>query len=106
MKRPTMVANPDAQAIAANMAKLPDLCYSVHIESGDTVVLKKGEKGFYDTGYGAQGDAVVDRLNERLGVTRQQRAAMELGSLVGFHAPGADPDRYDANGKPLKRAAA
>jgi hypothetical protein len=89
-------------AATENMAKLPDLCYAVHIENGHTVVLKKGEVGFFDTGYGPQGQDIVDRLNERLGVTKAQAAAMELGSIAGFHAPGADPDRYDADGKPKR----
>lgn len=87
--------------LSQNLAKLPDLCYSVSLIDGITIVLKKGETGYYDTGYGVQGEDAVNRLNERLGVTRQQRAAMELGSIAGFHAPGANPDMYDEAGKPL-----
>uniref|UniRef100_A0AB74UII9 Uncharacterized protein n=1 Tax=Caulobacter phage BL57 TaxID=3348355 RepID=A0AB74UII9_9VIRU len=81
-----------------NLAALPDLCYAVSLETGETIVLKKDETGYYPTGYGVQGQEVVDRLNERLGVTKAQVAAMTLGSVAGFHAPGADPACYDENG--------
>lgn len=97
------LAQSDSQGAAnANISKLPELCYAVHIENGHTVVLKRGEVGYFDTGYGPQGQDIVDRLNERLGVTKAQAAAMELGSIAGFHAPGADPDRYDDAGKPKR----
>ncbi|AXQ68409.1 hypothetical protein HOT99_gp208 [Caulobacter phage CcrBL10] len=82
-----------------NLAALPDLCYAVSPADGTTVVLKKDETGYYPTGYGVQGQDVVDSLNERMGVTKQQRAAMEFGSIAGFHAPGASIDHYDENGR-------
>ncbi|AFO71627.1 hypothetical protein Ccr2_gp212c [Caulobacter phage Ccr2] len=82
-----------------NLAALPDLCYSINIETGETVILKKDETGYYPTDYGVQGEAAVTAMNQRMGVTPAQRAAMEIGSMAGFHAPGANPDRYDENGR-------
>jgi hypothetical protein len=93
----TRKANPPLPT--PDMRKLPELCYSAHISTGETVVLKRGEKGYHDTGYGVQGEEAINRLNERLGVSRPQRAAMEFGSILGFNVPGADPDYYGADGK-------
>ena len=87
------------EAAVANLAKLPELCYAVHPTEGKTIILKAGEIGYHDPDYGVQGEEAVNRLNERMGVTRQQRAAMELGSIFGYHCPVADPDGYDATGK-------
>ena len=36
-----------------------------------------------------------------MGVTKAQAAAMEAGSMFGWHVPGADPKNYDDNGLPL-----
>lgn len=101
MPKPQMTAIERAQAAAANEAKLPEVCYAIHMESGNTIVLKRGEIGFHDPQYGVQGEEAVNRLNERMGVTRQQRAAMEAGSIFGYHLPIADPDRYDSLGNRL-----
>ncbi len=85
--------------LSQNLAKLPETCYSVSLIDETTIVLKRGETGYYETGYGVQGEDAVNSLNARMGVSRQQRAAMELGSMVGFHAPGANPDMYGEDGK-------
>jgi hypothetical protein len=43
----------------------------------------------------------ADELNASQGVTPAQREAMLHGSMFGFHTPGADCDRYAADGTPL-----
>ncbi len=101
-KTKTLTAPERAAVLMANMAKLPELCYGVHLSSGETVVLKAGEAGYHDTGYGQQGEAAVNSLNERMGVSRQQRAAMEFGSVIGFDVPGADPDLYAGDGRRVR----
>jgi len=86
-----------------DLSKLPELCYGAHITTGETIVIKRGEKGYHDTGYGVQGEEAINSINQRMGVTRQQRAAMEFGSIIGFDVPGCDPDYYGADGKRLAR---
>ena len=46
----------------------------------------------------AQNCALADYNNERLGVTREQRLAMECGSMHGWNVPGANPKAYEQNG--------
>ncbi|AFU88203.1 hypothetical protein CcrColossus_gp333 [Caulobacter phage CcrColossus] len=82
-----------------NIAALPELAYAVMPSSGDTVIIKRGEMGYHDPGYGPQGEAVVKNLNDRMGVTPAQAAAMFNGSLFGWHTPAANPDAYDDSGQ-------
>jgi hypothetical protein len=88
-------------AVAANCAKLPELCYSEDLANpGKVILLKRGEEGYYpfdSQGYVAD---LIPLYNAKLGVTPAQRMAMELGSLAGFHVPGANPDEHDNAIKP------
>ena len=81
---------------------LPDCCYSVNKVTGEIIILKKGEPGFYKTDIPSKGRdesrELADHQNEILGVTKAQAAAMYMGSLCGFDTPGADPRNYDADG--------
>ncbi len=89
---------------------LPDCCYSVNKVTGELIILKKGEKGFYRTDITTKGREesreLADFQNGKLGVTKAQEAAMYWGSLNGFDTPGADPKQFDADGimiKPVRR---
>lgn len=42
-------------------------------------------------------------INEALGVTQAQAAAIQAGSMFGFDCPAADPANYDAAGKMLRQ---
>lgn len=46
---------------------------------------------------------IVDRLNELEGVTPAQASAMAVGSMFGWHVPGADPDNYNPDGTPKRK---
>ena len=85
---------------------LPDCCYSVNKVTGEMIVLKKGERGFYRTDIPTKGREesreLADFQNGKLGVTKTQEAAMYWGSLYGFDTPGADPRQYDENGNMIK----
>ena len=89
------------------LSDLPDCCYSVNKVTGEVIILKKGEKGFYKTDIPTKGHdesrELADFQNGKLGVTKAQEAAMYWGSLNGFDTLGADPKRFDENGVMLKR---
>lgn len=84
---------------------LPDICYTTLNTTGELILVKRGETGYWPTeGYATNEmfptfDAVADLLNEKRGVTKAQRAAMTAGSIFGFDVPAADPARYDENGR-------
>ena len=86
---------------------LPDVCYGVNNMTGEIILLKKGEKGFYKTDIPTKDKAesveFANEYNEKLGVTKAQAAAMYWGSLCGFDTPGADPKQYDETGHIIRR---
>ncbi len=85
---------------------LPDCCYSVNKTTGEIIILKKGETGFYKTDIPTTGREesreLADFQNNKLGVTKAQEAAMYWGSVYGFDTRGADPKQYDADGVMMK----
>lgn len=86
--------NPFSQH-AANMAALPELCYTVTPE-GELVVVERGTMGHYP------GPAVAGRTahdyashqNTQMGVTPEQERAMIAGSMFGWDKALAHPDFY------------
>lgn len=88
--------------LQANLAKLPELCYSVNPLDESVILIKRGETGYFPGKTGHRAD-LVPFLNARMGVTPAQRVAMEIGSMMGFHVPGADPDAHTAHAKPAQR---
>ena len=84
---------------------LPEKCF-VYVESTDAIgIVRRGESGYIPTGQRPIGVSMregVDVLNETLGVTKAQAAAMNAGSLFGWNIPAADPANYDSDGRPLK----
>ena len=69
-------------------------------------IVKKGESGFYRTdiqgGKPSETNALVNDMNEKLGLTKDQTEAMKAGSMFGWDTPAADPKSYDKNGIPVK----
>lgn len=88
-------------------SSLPKQCYSLLLDTGNVVILKRGETGYYKTDIPhtskEEARALVEEYNRKLGVTRAQEEAMKGGSMFGFDKPIADPANYDAQGQPLKR---
>jgi len=84
--------------------ELPPMCYAVNGVTGQVIILKRGESGYYSTtiqtGSPEESEIYANAYNKRLGVTRAQREAMYVGSLMGYDAPGADPKMYNALGQP------
>jgi len=80
---------------------IPELCY-VFIHSANPGkrigIIKRGESGYYPTDFdsptasAAIAEQVVNRLNERLGVSPAHAEAMQVGSMFGWNVPGAQPE--------------
>ena len=81
--------------------ELPETCFSILPSSGQLIIIRCGERGYYpsewDTGDKERNVELADELNEHLGVTPIQRQAMEVGSMAGWDVPGADPAKYQEN---------
>lgn len=77
---------------------LPEMCFSTIKSTGELICIKRGESGYYlsewNTDDKEQNVELADYNNERLGVTPEQRLAMEIGSMHGWDCPGADPKNY------------
>ena len=87
--------------------ELPEQCYSILPGSGEIIVVKRNEKGYYNPHIPAaskeQAREIVDEYNGKLGVTRAQEEAMRTGSMFGFHVPGADPKTMTRTASPCPR---
>ena len=78
-----------------DMNKLPEMCYALDVIEKKAIIIKKGEVGYYQTNWPAgYTQEMIDVLNKRLGVTKEQAEAMHVGSMCGWDVPGADPDIY------------
>lgn len=83
--------------------KLPAFCMSTLSFNGGLVVITHKEKGYMIADISAQDSAedkrVAKFINDLLGVTPAQEAAMVAGSMFGWNVPAANPVNYDADGK-------
>ena len=77
---------------------LPELCFAMLPSTGELICIKRGELGYYpsiwSTGARQRNQELADYNNQRLGVTVEQRVAMEAGSMGGWDIPSADPANY------------
>ena len=87
---------PNAQQVAEG---LPEMCYSVLPSTGELICIKRGESGYYPSGSNVMNfesnKNMANYLNEQLKVSAAQRTAMEIGSMYGWHVPGADPKTHE-----------
>lgn len=78
---------------------LPELCFTTLPGTGELICIKRGELGYYPSSWNSddkqRNKELADYNNERLGVTLEQRLAMESGSMGGWDCPGADPANYE-----------
>ena len=77
---------------------LPEACLSTMPGTGELIVLKRGETGYYRSEWNTR-DAernrqIADDHNRARGLTPAQVEAMRVGSMFGFATPGANPQRY------------
>lgn len=85
---------------------LPEICYSILPSTGDVIIIKHGESGYYRCEYSTEDKAFnrefANDRNANLGVSKAQIEAMLAGSMYGWDVPAADPKNYDENGTPLR----
>ena len=88
----------------AGQHSLPDICYSTLPTSGELILIKPNETGYYPSDMSTPDPAanrkIADVKNNKLGVTRAQEEAMLAGSMFGWDTPAAKPWRYDLDGSP------
>lgn len=65
--------------------RLPAYSATKHPLTGETVLIKRGEKGFFP--WRASEPMTADEYNLRNGITPEQEQAMLVGSIFGFHVP-------------------
>lgn len=92
----------DGSTVIPLRSSLPEKCFSFLGETGEIVVIKKGESGYEPTGQWAKGGQTpqegADALNEMNGITKAQVAAMKAGAFSGWASPAADPKNYNEQG--------
>lgn len=85
---------------------LPEVCYSILPSTGDVIIIKQGESGYYRCEYSTEDKAFnrefANDRNANLGVSKAQVEAMLAGSMYGWDVPAADPKSYDVNGTLLR----
>ena len=95
--------NASKERVARN--ELPASCFSTLPGTGELVVLKRGIKGYFkcEEGYDdKEMNQVIAGFHNKIdGISPAQLLAMEIGSLSGFHVPGANPQMYLNNAKYL-----
>lgn len=78
---------------------LPELCFTTLPSTGELICIKRGELGYYPSSWNTddkqRNEELADYNNERLGVTVEQRKAMEAGSMGGWDCSGADLANYE-----------
>ena len=108
IKKATLNENTGPQE-QANLKKLPEWCFGLHQTTQLMVRIDKGISGCSpvrdedipvkrDDNPEESFNELIDRWNEKIGVTPGQRQAMTFGSMFGWHLPLADPDMYDEKG--------
>jgi hypothetical protein len=76
-----------ARRAELNLQELPGLCATRHPITGQPILISVGETGYYPLHRRFD----VDAFNARHGITSAEIFAMELGSMFGWDAPGANP---------------
>ena len=78
---------------------LPEMCFTTLPSTGELICIKRGELGYYPSSWNTddkqRNEELANYNNERLGVTAEQRKAMEAGSMGGWDFPGADLANYE-----------
>lgn len=85
-------------------SSLPEKCFAVAPGTDEIVIIAKGADNWEPAGQRPEGCSPqegAEVLNEQMGVTPAQSAAMLAGISQGWASTAADPAAYDAQDKPL-----
>ena len=77
---------------------LPELAYFFHELERKIIIIKSGQMGYHDVPAGkisVHSAETAMRLNAPLKITPAQAMAMKLGSMMGFHVPGARTKAFE-----------
>ena len=70
------------------------------------IQIDRWQKGYtatrFNDGNRAENEAIKDKFNEKLGVSKAQEQAMLAGSMIRWDSIAAKPKSYDENGKAIK----
>jgi len=77
---------------------LPEMCATYCLSTREPIVIKRGESGHWPLPDGM----TVERINAVFRASPAHVAAMLAGSMFGWDVPGADPTRYDGEGRPKR----
>ena len=80
------------------IAALPEVCMSRLLSDNSPILIKRGQEGYRPY------NADPDEFNRVTGVTPAQREAMIAGSMFGWDVPGANPENYDEDGRPISNS--
>lgn len=89
-------------------SSLPENCFSTLPSTGQMIAIKRGEQGYQKLSSESvlrtpeERRSYIEMLNERVGISKAQEAAMLAGSMFGWAVPAADPKNYDENGQPIR----
>ena len=78
--------------------ELPLFCYTTLRETGELVLIKQYEKGYFKTDYDSgdrnKNKEMEEFLNRKYGITPVQKEALHCGSLFGWHHSFTNPQGY------------
>lgn len=80
------------------LATFPEMCATVLPTTHEAIVIKRGQSGHWPLPDGM----TIARINRVFHATPPQIAAMLVGAMFGWDVPGADPARYDVDGRPRR----
>ena len=84
----------------------PGKCFTVQRSSGELIAIERYKPGYQVSPMahfkGKTPQQTADVLNDDMGVTRAQAAAMLAGATLGWTSPAADPNRYNKRGRPIQ----
>ena len=83
-------------------ASLPESCFSILPSTGELIVIKRGEAGYFKSEfskpYVEHNRIIADNRNIKFSVTKAQEAAMLAGAMFDWTVSAADPKNYDEKG--------